>query len=156
MFDNWIHEPAFLTGMVAGDATETNLIGMVGGHAIPEVNRLMCAERFGVADAAVERGIKAIGNVIDTSADYPGTILASAIWHMEATIDQAVAAVKADNFTAKDYGVYSFMQHGGSSVVVDETLVPEAVRQAVAAKQIDILSGAFVVTVNDEEPVSDN
>lgn len=201
VFDNWIHEPAFLTGMVAGDATETNLIGMVGGHAIPEVNRLMhgfmdgarsvnpdvkflvsfigswydppkakesafamieagadvmYAERFGVADAAVERGIKAIGNVIDTSADYPGTILASAIWHMEATIDQAVAAVKAGNFTAKDYGVYSFMKHGGSSVVVDETLVPEAVRQAVAAKEIDILSGAFVVTVNDEEPVSDN
>ena len=39
---------------------------------------IMYAGRFGVADAAVERGVKAIGNVIDTSDDYPGTILASA------------------------------------------------------------------------------
>ena len=59
---------------------------------------IMYAERFGVSDAAVERGIKAIGNVIDTSADYPGTILASAIWHMEATIDKAVSNVAAGSF----------------------------------------------------------
>ena len=98
--------------------TKTIVIGMVGGYAIPEVNRLnarlhgwrarsripmsslwstffdswydppkakesafammdagadiMYAERFGVSDAAVERGVKAIGNVIDTAADYPG------------------------------------------------------------------------------------
>ena len=29
--------------MVAGAATKSNLIGMVGGYAIPEVNRLMHA-----------------------------------------------------------------------------------------------------------------
>ena len=29
---------------------------------------VMYAERFGVSDAAVERGVKAIGNVIDTQA----------------------------------------------------------------------------------------
>jgi basic membrane lipoprotein Med (substrate-binding protein (PBP1-ABC) superfamily) len=201
VFDNWIHEPSYLTGIIAGHATESNLIGMVGGYAIPEVNRLMhafmegarsvnpdvrfmvsfinswydppkakesafamidagadilYAERFGVSDAAKERGVKAIGNVIDTSADYPGTILASALWHMEPTIDRALAAVKAGAFEPIDYGQFSFMSFGGGSYVADPALVPAEVLAEVEAKQADILSGLFRVNVNDEEPVSDN
>ena len=154
VFDNYIHEPAYLSGMAAGAVSESNVIGMVGGYAIPEVNRLMhafmagaremnsdvtflvnfldswydppkakesafamidagadvmYAERFGVADAAVERGKKAIGNVIDTANDYPGTILASALWHMEATIDKAIGAVADGSYAADDYSQYSFM-----------------------------------------------
>ena len=148
--------------MIAGGTTKSNVIGMVGGYAIPEVNRLMnafmagalsvnpdakflvtfigswydppkakeaafamidagadvmYAERFGVSDAAKERGIKAIGNVIDTSADYPGTILASALWHMEPSVDAAIAAVLDGSYKADDYGKYSFMGVGGGSLV---------------------------------------
>jgi basic membrane lipoprotein Med (substrate-binding protein (PBP1-ABC) superfamily) len=201
VFDNWIHEPSYLTGMVAGSMTESNVIGMIGGYAIPEVNRLMhafmdgardvnpdvkfivnfidswydppkakesafammdagadimYAERFGVADAAVERGIKAIGNVIDTSGDYPGTILASAIWHMEATVDKAIAHVAGRSFEAADYGQYSFMAFGGGSMVLDESLVPTGVTSAVKARQAEILDGLFRVNVNDDRPASDN
>lgn len=200
VFDNWIHEPSYLTGMVAGSMTKSNVIGMVGGYAIPEVNRLMhafmdgardvnpdvkflvnfidswydppkakesafammdagadimYAERFGVSDAAVERGVKAIGNVIDTSADYPGTILASAIWHMEATIDKAIANAASGNFEAADYGQYSFMAFGGGSLVLDESLVPADVASAVKAKEQEILDGLFRVNVNDARPESD-
>src|SRR3954462_12990899 len=43
VFDNYIQEPAYLTGMVAGGMTKTNKIGMAGGFPIPEVNRLMHA-----------------------------------------------------------------------------------------------------------------
>ncbi|HEY8356879.1 MAG TPA: BMP family ABC transporter substrate-binding protein, partial [Ramlibacter sp.] len=39
VFDNYIQEPAYLTGMIAGGMTKTNKIGMVGGFPIPEVNR---------------------------------------------------------------------------------------------------------------------
>ncbi|MCA0930783.1 BMP family protein [Ruegeria profundi] len=201
VFDNWIHEPSYLTGMVAGAATESNVIGMVGGYAIPEVNRLMnafmdgarevnpdvtflvtfidswydppkakesaiammdagadimYAERFGVSDAAVERGVKAVGNVIDTSGDYPGTIMASALWHMEPTIDKAIANVANGSFEAADYGQYSFMGYGGGSLVVDEELVPAEVIEAVNARQAEILDGLFRVNVNDDRPVSDN
>ncbi len=200
VFDNWIHEPAYLSGMAAGAASKSNVIGMVGGYAIPEVNRLMnafmdgaretnpdvkflvnfigswydppkakesafammdagadvmYAERFGVSDAAVERGVKAIGNVIDTSGDYPNTILASALWHMEPTIDHAIAAVADGSYKAEDYGKYSYMKYGGGSVVVDENLVPADVVQAIKAKEAAILDGSFVVNVNDNEPVSD-
>jgi basic membrane protein A and related proteins len=199
VFDNFIHEPSYLTGMVAGMKTKSNVIGMVGGYAIPEVNRLMnafmagalsvnpdvkfsvafinswydppkakeaafamidagadilYAERFGVSDAAKERGIFAIGNVIDTAADYPGTILASALWHGAPMIDKAIADVKAGTFTATDYGIYAFMEHGGSSVVVDEALAgPEAVA-AVKAKEAEILDQTFTVEINDAEPRS--
>ncbi|MEZ5715214.1 MAG: BMP family protein [Paracoccaceae bacterium] len=200
VFDNWIHEPSYLTGMIAGSTTKSNVIGMVGGYAIPEVNRLMnafmegarsvnpevkflvnfidswydppkakesafalmdkgadimYAERFGVSDAAVERGVKAIGNVIDTSADYPNTILASAIWHMEPTIDRAIAAVAAGGFEAADYGQYSFMGYGGGSITVDGNLVAEDVLKAVEAKEAEIRDGLFRVNVNDAAPVSD-
>ncbi|MCE8512733.1 BMP family protein [Ruegeria pomeroyi] len=201
VFDNWIHEPSYLTGMVAGAATESNVIGMVGGYAIPEVNRLMhafmdgarsvnpdvkfivnfidswydppkakesafammdagadvmYAERFGVSDAAVERGVKAVGNVIDTSGDYPGTIVASALWHMEATIDKAIENVAGGSFEAADYGQYSFMAYGGGSLVMDETLVAPETVTAVKAKEAEILDGLFRVNVNDDRPVSDN
>ncbi|OED46509.1 BMP family protein [Leisingera sp. S232] len=201
VFDNWIHEPSYLSGMVAGAATESNVIGMVGGYAIPEVNRLMhafmdgarevnpdvkfivnfidswydppkakesafammdagadvmYAERFGVSDAAVERGVKAVGNVIDTSGDYPGTIMASALWHMEATIDKAVANVAGGSFDAADYGQYSFMAYGGGSLVMDESLVSAETAAAVKAREAEILDGLFRVNVNDARPVSDN
>jgi len=198
-FDNFIHEPSYLTGMVAGAKTKTNKIGMVGGYAIPEVNRLMnafmagalavnpdvkfsvsfinswydppkakeaafamvdagadilYAERFGVSDAAKERGILAIGNVIDTAADYPGTILASALWHGEPMIDKAIADVKAGTFTASDYGIYAFMEHGGSSAVYDEALAGAEAVAAAKAKEAEIMSGAFKVEINDAEPTS--
>jgi basic membrane lipoprotein Med (substrate-binding protein (PBP1-ABC) superfamily) len=40
VFDNWIHEPAYLAGMLAGGLTQTGTIGVVGGVPVPEVNRI--------------------------------------------------------------------------------------------------------------------
>jgi basic membrane lipoprotein Med (substrate-binding protein (PBP1-ABC) superfamily) len=40
VFDNWIHEPAYLAGMLAGGLTESNTIGVVAGYPVPEVNRI--------------------------------------------------------------------------------------------------------------------
>jgi basic membrane protein A len=40
VFDNWIHEPAYLAGMLAGGLTKTDTLGVVGGHPVPEVNRI--------------------------------------------------------------------------------------------------------------------
>jgi len=117
---------------------------------------IMYAERFGVSDAAVERGIKAVGNVIDTSGDYPDTILTSALWHMEPTIDRAIEAVAGGSFEAADYGQYSFMAYGGGSLVADEKLVPEDVMKAVSEKEAEIREGLFRVNVNDAAPASDS
>ncbi len=202
VFDNYIQEPAYLTGMYAGGLTQSNHIGMVGGYPIPEVNRLMhafmdgaravnpavkftvtfigswfdppkakeasfamidagadvmYAERFGVSDAAKERGVLAIGNVIDTQPQYPDTVVASALWNMEPTIDKALEAVKAGTFQAEDYGRYSMMAFGGSELSALGTFadkVPAELVEKVQAAEAAIRAGTLSVTVNDSEPKS--
>ena len=202
VFDNYIQEPAYLTGMIAGGMTKTNKIGMVGGYPIPEVNRLMhafmagakevnpkveftvtfigswfdppkakeaafamvekgadvlYAERFGVSDAAKERGKLAIGNVIDTQREYPDTVVASALWNMEPTIERALAAVKNGTFKAEDYGQYSLMKFKGSELAplgTFATKVPAELQAKVKAKEKEILDGKFKVAVVETEPKS--
>ena len=200
VFDNYIQEPAYLTGMIAGAMTKSNQIGMVGGYPIPEVNRLMnafmdgaretnpkvqfmvtfinswfdppkakeasfamldkgadimYAERFGVSDAAKERKALAIGNVIDTQSNYPQTVVVSALWNMEPTIERALAAVKGGTFKAEDYGPYSLMKHKGSELSplgTFESKVPQDVQDKVAARRQQILDGKFTVKVDDSQP----
>ena len=200
VFDNYIQEPAYLTGLIAGGMSKSNKIGMVGGFPIPEVNRLMnafmagaketnpkaefmvtfinswfdppkakeaafamidkgadvmYAERFGVSDAAKERKVLAIGNVIDTQKDYPDTVVASALWNMEPTIDRALKAVKEGKFKAEDYGQYSMMKFKGSELSPLGTFdakIPKAIKDKVAARQKDILDGKFTVKVDDNQP----
>ena len=202
VFDNYIQEPAYLTGMIAGGMSKSNKIGMVGGYPIPEVNRLMnafmagaketnpkvefmvtfinswfdppkakeaafamidkgadvmYAERFGVSDAAKERGKLAIGNVIDTQREYPNTVVASALWNMEPTIDRALKAVKGNAFKAEDYGQYSLMKYKGSELAPLGTFaskVPADLVARVKAKEKDILDGKFKVAVVETEPKS--
>ncbi len=200
VFDNYIQEPAYLSGMIAGGMTKSHKIGMVGGFPIPEVNRLMnafmagaketnpkvefmvsfinswfdppkakeaafamidkgadvmYAERFGVADAAKEKGKLAIGNVINTQDKYPDTVVASALWNMEPTIDLAIKNVKAGSFKAEDYGPYSTMKHKGSELAPlgsFEKKIPADVVSKVQAKEKAIRAGSFSVTVDDTQP----
>ena len=201
VFDNYIQDAAYLSGIVAGGMTKGN-IGMVGGFPIPEVNRLMnafmagvrevkadakfqvsfigswfdppkaketafamidggadllYAERFGVSDAAKERGVLAIGNVIDTQGDYPETVVTSALWHFEPTLNAAVAAVQGGTFKADTYGTYSFMNAGGCSLAPLGTFdgkVPAEVMAKVAEKEAAIKDGSFTVAIDDSEPKS--
>ncbi len=200
VFDNYIQEPAYLTGMIAGGMSKSGKIGMVGGFPIPEVNRLMnafmagakevnpkvefmvsfinswfdppkakeaafamidkgadvmYAERFGVSDAAKERKVLAIGNVINTQDKYPETVVASALWNMEPTIDLAIKAVKDGKFKAEDYGVYSTMKYKGSELAplgTFEGKVPADLMAKVKAKEQAIRDGKFSVKVNDGQP----
>jgi len=43
VFDDWIHEPAYLCGIIAGKMTKTNNIGIVCAIPDPEVNRIVNA-----------------------------------------------------------------------------------------------------------------
>ena len=200
VFDNYIQEPAYLSGMIAGGLSKSGKIGMVGGFPIPEVNRLMnafmagarevnpkvtfsvsfinswfdppkakeaafamidkgadvmYAERFGVSDAAKERKVLAIGNVIDTQDKYPDTVAASALWNMEPTVDAALKAVKAGAFKAEDYGRYSTMKYKGSELAplgTFEKKVPAELLARVKAREKEIADGKFSVKVDDGQP----
>jgi basic membrane protein A len=202
VFDNYIQDASYLSGLVAGSMTKTGRIGMVGGFPIPEVNRLMnafmagaketrpdvtfqvafigswfdppkaketafaqvdggadllYAERFGVSDAAKERGVLAIGNVIDTQADYPETVVVSALWHFEPTLKAAVDRVRDGSFKAEDYGVFSFMKHGGCSLSPLGTFdgkVPAETMALVLEREAAIKAGLHSVEIVDSEPKS--
>ncbi len=58
VFDNWIHEPAFLCGMLAGGLTKSNIIGVVGGYPVPEVNRIVNAFKAGVKEVNPNAKVK--------------------------------------------------------------------------------------------------
>jgi len=80
VFDNWIHEPAYLAGMIAGKLTKTNIIGVVGGFAIPEVNRLINAFKVGALDVNpnIKLKIVFIGAWFDpTAANQAAKVLIS-------------------------------------------------------------------------------
>jgi basic membrane lipoprotein Med (substrate-binding protein (PBP1-ABC) superfamily) len=47
VFDNWIHEPAYLCGVIAGRMTKSNVLGVVAAIPIGEVNRLVNAFKAG-------------------------------------------------------------------------------------------------------------
>lgn len=61
VFDNYIHEPCYLMGMIMGAMTKSNKIGMVGGYPIGEVNRLFNAFMAGAkaTNPAVEFKVSA-------------------------------------------------------------------------------------------------
>ena len=203
VFDNWIHEPAYLSGMIAGRMTESNTIGVVGGIAIPEINRLsnafcsgakevnadvkckfsfigsffdppkakeaaiaqiesgvdvIYAERFGVIEAAQEKGIFAISNMSDQAALGPETVITGPIWDMWPTVKHVVALVEAGVFTAQDFGGFSYMGKGGSYLAPYhdfEAKLPDDVKTMVAERQQEILDGTFRVDVDESAPRAD-
>jgi basic membrane lipoprotein Med (substrate-binding protein (PBP1-ABC) superfamily) len=203
VFDNWIHEPAYLSGMIAGKMTKSNVVGAVGGMAIPEINRLMnayCAgakevndkvrckfsfigsffdppkakeaaiaqieagvdviyaERFGVIEAAQEKGVLAISNMSDQAELGPETVITGPIWDMYPTVEQVIKLVKAGVFTAQDFGGFSLMAKGGSYLApyhkFDDKL-PADVKDMVAKRKGEIIEGTFRVDVSESAPKSD-
>ncbi len=67
VFDNWIHEPAYLAGMIAGKMTKSNVIGIVAAMSIPEVNRISNAFIAGAKEAnpKVRMKVSFIGSFFD-------------------------------------------------------------------------------------------
>jgi hypothetical protein len=137
VFDNWIHEPAYLSRHDRRKDDQTNIIGVVAAMPIPEVNRLsnafyagakevnkdvkckfsfigsffdppkakeaalaqieagvdvIYAERFGVIEAAVEKGVLAISNMSDQSSLGPDTVITGPVWDMWPTVKHVPSA----------------------------------------------------------------
>jgi len=95
VFDNWIHEPAYLSGYIAGALSESKKIGVVAAMEIEEVNRLVNAFKLGAKkyDDEIEVGIRYINSWFDppTAADKA-----------EELINLGV-----DSIYAERYGVFS-------------------------------------------------
>jgi basic membrane lipoprotein Med (substrate-binding protein (PBP1-ABC) superfamily) len=93
VFDNWIHEPAYLCGMLAGGLTKSNVVGVVGGFPVPEVNRIV---------NAFIAGAKAVNEEVDVKTTFINS------WFDPAAAKEAALAqvdAGADVLFAERFGV---------------------------------------------------
>lgn len=138
VFDNYIHEPCFLMGMIAGKMTKTNKIGMVGGYPIGEVNRLFHAFMAGAksTNPAVEFKISFIGSWYD-----PPKAKEFAFAQVESGVDILYAERSGVVDAAREKGILAFgnvndmnKEENGKDIVVTSALwnMESALNQAIA------------------------
>jgi basic membrane lipoprotein Med (substrate-binding protein (PBP1-ABC) superfamily) len=201
VFDNWIHEPAYLSGLIAGKLTKSNVLGVVGGYPVPEVNRIvnafvqgaqetnpkvttkvtfisswfdpaaakeaalaqidagadvLFAERFGVIEAAKEKGLLAFGNMSDQKDLAPQNVLTGPVWSMEPTTKFVIDQVNKGSYAAQDLKDFSMMGKGGASLAPINTEVtggvPQAIADLIAKREQEIRDGLFRVNIAEEQP----
>lgn len=200
VFDNWIHEPAYLSGLIAGKLTKSNKIGVVAAMPIPEVNRIvngfiqgaketnpdvqvsvsyinsffdpaqakeaalahvaagadvLFAERFGVIEAAKEKGIPAFGAMKDQNELAPDTVVTGPVWDMRPTVQFVIDQVKKGAYQAQDLKDFSMMVKGGASLAPYhgwEEKLPQDVKDLVKQRMDEIISGKFRVDINESDP----
>lgn len=113
---------------------------------------ILFGERIGTADAAADRGVKAIGSLIDYTPRYPGTVFANAIWNYQPTIEAIVADIAEGNPVGRDYTEYSFMKYGGNELIYVADEVPADAIPAMEAKRAAIAAGEWDVPIDADEP----
>lgn len=101
VFDNWIHEPAYLCGVIAGTLTKTNTLGVVAAIPIGEVNRLVNAFKEGAK--SVNKDVKLKVAYIGGWFDPPKA--------KEAALAQIEAG--ADLMFAERFGVFEACKEKG-------------------------------------------
>ncbi|MFV2031131.1 MAG: BMP family protein [Gammaproteobacteria bacterium] len=126
VFDNYIQEPCYLMGILAGSMTKTNKLGMVGGYPIGEVNRLFHAFINGAksVNPKVEVKVTFIGSWYD-----PPKAKEAAFAQVEAGVDALYAERAGVVDAARDKGIIAFgnvndmnKEENGTNVVVTSAL----------------------------------
>ncbi len=105
VFDNWIHEPAYLSGMLAGGLTKTNIIGVVAGYPVPEVNRIVNA--FAAGAWSVNPNVEVKTTFINSWFD-PAAAKEAALAQIEAGADVLFAERFGVIEAAAEHGLYVF------------------------------------------------
>jgi len=119
VFDNWIHEPSYLCGVIAGRLTKSNVLGIVAALPIGEVNRLVNAFKLGAlsVNPNVKVKISYIGSWFD-----PPKAKEAAIAQIEAGADFIFAERFGVFEACKEHGVLAF-----GNMVDQHELAPEVV-----------------------------
>jgi basic membrane lipoprotein Med (substrate-binding protein (PBP1-ABC) superfamily) len=105
VFDNWIHEPAYLSGMLAGGLTKTNKIGIVAAMPIPEVDRLINAFIAGAKE--VNPKAKVMVSFINSFFD-PAAAKEAALAQIDGGVDVLYAERDGVIEAAKEKGLFAF------------------------------------------------
>ena len=126
VFDNYIHEPCYLMGIIAGSMTKSNKIGMVGGYPIGEVNRLFQAFMDGArsVNSEVQFKVSFIGSWYD-----PPKAKEAAFAQVESGVDILYAERAGVVDAAREKGILAFgnvndmnKEENGKDVVVTSAL----------------------------------
>ncbi len=138
VFDNYIHEPCYLMGILAGSMTTSNRLGMVGGYPIGEVNRLFHAFINGAksVNPDIEVKVTFIGSWYD-----PPKAKEAAFAQIEAGVDVLYAERAGVVDAAREKGLIAFgnvndmnKEENGTDVVVTSALwhMEEAIAHAIS------------------------
>ncbi|MBU2609582.1 MAG: BMP family protein [Chloroflexi bacterium] len=143
VFDNWIHEPAYLCGMLAGGLTKSNIVGVVGGHPVPEVNRLTNAFIAGAKE--VNPKVKVLVTFINSWFD-PAAAKEAAL----AQIDAGADVLYAERFgvieAAKENGLFAFGNMSDQNELAPNLVVSSAVWNMIPTVEYlinQVQSGAY-------------
>lgn len=113
---------------------------------------ILFGERIGTADAAKERGIKAVGSLIDYTPMYPDTVFANALWGFRPILNAAIADVQAGKAVGTDYTPFGLMKEGGSDISYVKGVAPAEAEAAMEKIRAEIKAGTFTVPQNFKDP----
>jgi basic membrane lipoprotein Med (substrate-binding protein (PBP1-ABC) superfamily) len=120
VFDNWIHEPAYLSGVIAGMMTETNVLGVVAAIPINEVNRLVNAFKAGALSVNPDTRVKIayIGGWFDPPKAKEAA---------QAQIEAGADLIYAERFgvfeAAKENGILAFGNMSDQNELAPDTVI---------------------------------
>jgi basic membrane protein A len=120
VFDNWIHEPAYLCGVIAGRMTKSNVLGVVAAIPIGEVNRLVNAFKAGAlkVNPKVKVKISYIGSWFD-----PPKAKEAAIAQIEAGADLIYAERFGVFEACKEKKVLAFGNMSDQNVLAPDVVI---------------------------------
>jgi basic membrane lipoprotein Med (substrate-binding protein (PBP1-ABC) superfamily) len=124
VFDNWIHEPAYLLGVLAGSLTKTNRLGIVAGYPVPEVNRLA----NGFISGAHSVNKKAVVKVTFINSWFdPATAKEAALAQIAAKVDAIYAERAGVIEAAKQKNIIAFGNMSDQKGIAPRNVVSSAV-----------------------------
>lgn len=124
VFDNWIHEPAYLAGMLAGGVTKSGVLGVVGGLPVPEVNRIINAFVAGAQKSKPDVAVKV--TFINSWFD-PAAAKEAALAQVDAGADVLFAERAGVIEAAQEKGLVAIGNMSDQSSIAPDTVLTSCV-----------------------------
>jgi basic membrane protein A and related proteins len=150
VFDNWIHEPAYLCGVIAGKMTKTGILGVVAAIPIAEVNRLVNAYKAGAQ--SVNPGIKVKITYIGSFFD-PAKAKEAAISQIESGADLIYAERFGVFEAAKEKNILAFGNMTDQNSLAPDTVITSCVWNVypIIQHELDLIKTGKTESVNLKE-----
>ncbi len=121
---------------------------------------LILGERFGVFDAAKEKGIFAFGSQVDQYDVAPEVVLTSAVIRFDPSIKFIIDEwwnheTQGKAYNAQEKALIYFMKDGGSEIAPfhgNESKIPKEAMDALEQARAKIMDGSLQVPINPAKP----